>query len=77
MQVLKKSDGSAVFVSKTEEIPEKQFFVIYLEKELEEKVNYIVNIKFQGVLNDQLKGFYRSTYKDATGSDKLVFNMIK
>src|SRR5512145_3207648 len=27
-------------------------------------------IRFSGILNDKLHGFYRSTYKDANGNDK-------
>jgi puromycin-sensitive aminopeptidase len=29
-----------------------------------------LNIRFTGILNDKLHGFYRSTYKDANGEDK-------
>src|SRR5579863_4454 len=29
-------------------------------------------IKFHGVLNDQLRGFYRSTYEDASGHKRTI-----
>jgi puromycin-sensitive aminopeptidase len=32
--------------------------------------SFKLGIKFSGVLNDKLHGFYRSTYKDADGKDK-------
>jgi aminopeptidase N len=33
---------------------------------------YELNIRFDGVLNDQLAGFYRSTYKHSDGSTKVI-----
>src|SRR4029079_18797506 len=32
----------------------------------------VLHLRFRGVLNDQLRGFYRSTYKDAVGDDKVI-----
>ena len=32
----------------------------------------VLHLRFRGVLNDQLRGFYRSTYKDAGGNDKVI-----
>ncbi|MGH7930389.1 MAG: M1 family metallopeptidase, partial [Candidatus Binatia bacterium] len=34
--------------------------------------SYDVQMKFSGILNDKLHGFYRSTYKDAQGNDKQL-----
>src|SRR5262245_38082123 len=31
-----------------------------------------LHLTFSGILNDKLHGFYRSTYKDATGQDKML-----
>jgi puromycin-sensitive aminopeptidase len=31
-----------------------------------------LNIKFKGILNDKLHGFYRSTYKDPDGNTKVI-----
>jgi puromycin-sensitive aminopeptidase len=33
---------------------------------------YELQIAFSGILNDKLHGFYRSTYKDAGGNDKIL-----
>ena len=33
---------------------------------------YTLRIAFAGSLNDKLKGFYRSSYKDTTGNDKTL-----
>ena len=33
---------------------------------------YQLQLTFSGILNDKLHGFYRSTYKDATGQDKML-----
>ena len=33
---------------------------------------YQLQLKFSGFLNDKLHGFYRSTYKDADGKDKVL-----
>ena len=36
------------------------------------KGNWRLHIKFSGKLNDKLKGFYRSRYKDAAGADQVL-----
>lgn len=41
-----------------------QFFIINLHKNLKHGKKYIIKIKFKGNLNDDLAGFYRSSYKD-------------
>lgn len=37
-----------------------------------ESGSWKLNIKFKGILNDKLHGFYRSTYKDAEGHTKVI-----
>jgi puromycin-sensitive aminopeptidase len=32
----------------------------------------VLHARFRGVLNDQLRGFYRSTYRDATGEEQVL-----
>ena len=34
--------------------------------------SYALRLAFEGILNDKLKGFYRSSYKDADGNDKTL-----
>lgn len=31
-----------------------------------------ISLKFRGTLNDKMKGFYRSSYKDATGKEQFI-----
>lgn len=40
------------------------FFIINLAEELDEGEQYNIYIKFKGVLNDLMEGFYRSSYQD-------------
>lgn len=40
-----------------------QFFVIVFANELDENSIYEINIKYTGILNDMLQGFYRSSYQ--------------
>lgn len=44
-------------------VESKQFFVIEMAKDLQLGNLYEVHIKYTGVLNDLLQGFYRSSYK--------------
>lgn len=46
---------------------DKQFFIIHLNDFLVETKQYNVSIRYKGILNDQLQGFYRSSYKDENG----------
>lgn len=40
------------------------FFTIYLTEELVEGEQYNIKIKFKGILNDLMEGFYRSSYQE-------------
>ena len=40
--------------------------------ELLQAGSWKLNIKFKGILNDKLHGFYRSTYKDSEGQTKVI-----
>lgn len=44
-------------------VEEKQFYVLELDEELQANEIYEVNMKFKGMLNDDLEGFYRSKYE--------------
>ena len=49
-------------------VPENQFFVIELERELEKGRDYEISVgHFFGQLKDNLRGLYRSSYKDKNG----------
>ena len=65
MQVTKSSpDGDAVEIVEHQNLPEFDYYVASLGEELEEGDVYFISMEFQGILNDQLRGFYRSSYKE-------------
>lgn len=57
------TDASLVDISDKYAIEPDQFFVIIFPTELEANNTYEINIKYTGVLNDILQGFYRSSYE--------------
>lgn len=63
-------DGPSLKIRKHEYDHEKQFYLAHLEEPLVKGQKYILSMAFVGHLNDQLHGFYRSTYRDADGTEK-------
>lgn len=53
-----------------EEDKEKQFLVLRPKEVLSAGRTYRLEVEYEGVLNDQLAGFYRSSYQDAQGGEK-------
>ncbi|KAK3860173.1 hypothetical protein Pcinc_033761 [Petrolisthes cinctipes] len=49
-----------------------QFYIAHLEEPLQEGYKVVLSMQFEGHLNDQLHGFYRSTYRDADGAEKAL-----
>ncbi|GIY37859.1 uncharacterized protein CEXT_664431 [Caerostris extrusa] len=49
---------------------ERQFFILHLGGELVAGHHYEVSMEYVGSLNDQLAGFYRSSYKDPQGETR-------
>lgn len=47
-----------------------QFYIAHLEEPLKVGDKAVLSMDFEGHLNDQLHGFYRSTYRDADGTEK-------
>lgn len=45
----------------------KNFYTIVLKNELKKDSSYILSLSYGGNLNDELRGFYRSSYKDKNG----------
>lgn len=43
-------------------VDEKQFLILELNGKLEKGKEYLIKMKFEGILNDYLQGFYRSSY---------------
>ncbi|XP_054723641.1 aminopeptidase N-like [Uloborus diversus] len=62
--------GSVPDIASTSEDLERQFYILHLKGQLEAEEHYDVYMEFLGSLNDRLAGFYRSSYKDATGETR-------
>ena len=45
---------------------EREFYIARLSQTLKPGQKYVIKINFVANLNDNLKGFYRSVYKDLT-----------
>ena len=51
---------------------DREFYILKLSKKIEKGNIYQVSISFVSELNDELRGFYRSTYKDKDGNEEYV-----
>lgn len=64
IKVLKKENGKEIrILSRTEDVP-RQFQILLLEEPLVAGKQYYLNISYTGILNDNLHGFYRSSYEE-------------
>ncbi|XP_040569866.1 aminopeptidase N isoform X2 [Lepeophtheirus salmonis] len=61
--VKKKGSDTPIGVESTNYDKEREFFITILSESLEKGVDYEMEMKFTGILGDNLKGFYRSSYK--------------
>lgn len=61
--------GKKVEIAKHEYDPEKEWYVAHLGKELQVDHRVVISMSFTGLLNDNLKGFYRSSYTTPEGDD--------
>ena len=51
--------------------PKREFYIAHLSQRMSPGRKYKISIKYVANLNDNLKGFYRSVYKDlSTGNDE-------
>lgn len=64
--------GPGLMISRHLYDNERQFYTAILNKELRPGEKYVLAMDFVGYLNDQLRGFYRSQYKDAQGQEKWI-----
>ncbi|XP_019622952.1 PREDICTED: aminopeptidase Ey-like isoform X1 [Branchiostoma belcheri] len=56
--------GETVDVKRWFLYPENEFFVVQAAQILQRGENYVLSVSFSGVLRDDLRGFYRSSYLD-------------
>ena len=49
---------------------DREFYILKLGKKIEKGNHYQISIDFVSELNDELRGFYRSTYKDKDGNEE-------
>ncbi|XP_077524917.1 aminopeptidase N-like isoform X2 [Amblyomma americanum] len=64
--------GSRMEHDKYDEDKSLQFLVISLKRPLAAGSNYTIRMNFVGSLNDDLAGFYRSSYVDASGRKRWL-----
>ncbi|CAH2105873.1 unnamed protein product [Euphydryas editha] len=64
IELYKKEDGKEIkIIRKTEDVP-RQFHIITTAESLIAGQQYVLNISYTGILNDNLHGFYRSSYEE-------------
>jgi puromycin-sensitive aminopeptidase len=64
--------GSGKTIAATVELDEANERAIFKFAQSVPKGKWELELKFTGILNDKLNGFYRSTYKDAQGNSKVL-----
>lgn len=50
----------------------REFYIAHLDQPLMKGRKYVLSMDFEAQLNDELRGFYRSSYKDVNGNDRQV-----
>lgn len=64
LKVYQKDDGKMLrIVKRTEDVP-RQFQILTLSETLKSGKRYVLNATYTGILNDNLHGFYRSSYDE-------------
>ncbi|CAL1295996.1 unnamed protein product [Larinioides sclopetarius] len=66
------SGPGAPSITSTSEDKERQFYILHLKSSLTAGQKYEVEMDYVGCLNDQLAGFYRSSYKDNGSETKWL-----
>lgn len=65
-----------VSITKQYFIEDKQFLVLETSKTLEEDIFYLVKLKFNGSIKDNLQGFYKSSYDVGSETRWLVSELL-
>ena len=53
-------------------VPDEQQLVLEFGSDLDPAEGYRLTLDFTGTLNDQLRGFYRSTFRDGGGRERVI-----
>jgi len=70
---LMEKDGAPVDIFNIDYDLDREFIVVNLNAGLEAGKNYVIRIHYTAYLKDNLKGFYRSVYKDrTTGEEEYI-----
>lgn len=64
IKLFQESDGRAISILRRTEDEPRQFQQLSLAETLRTGQKYVLNITFKGILNDNLHGFYRSSYEE-------------
>lgn len=69
VQVMEVGSGKNLKVSQHKYDKDREFYIAMLDEQMEKGKKYVIKIDFVAILRNGLKGFYRSTYKNAEGED--------
>ncbi|KAK3853242.1 hypothetical protein Pcinc_040203 [Petrolisthes cinctipes] len=61
--------GREVVIRRHQYDHEREFYIAHLEEALQKGNKYTLSMEFIGLLNERLEGFYRSSYRDANGTE--------
>ncbi|KAM3967196.1 LOW QUALITY PROTEIN: aminopeptidase N [Aphomia sociella] len=64
IELFEQSEGRALKITRRSEDVPRQFHIITLAETLKAGQQYVLNITYTGILNDNLHGFYRSSYEE-------------
>lgn len=64
LKVINSADSKQIKVTNQEYNTDEQKYTITLEEYLQQHQQYELQIKFNGVINDKMQGFYKSQYYD-------------
>lgn len=64
--------GPGIGINRHEYDHVREFYIAHLNQPLMKGKKYVLSMEFDAYLNDELRGFYRSSYKDVDGNDRQV-----
>ncbi|XP_069972068.1 aminopeptidase N-like [Penaeus vannamei] len=67
-----KADQNDLQIKDHEYDPSREFFIVHLAEELSVNTEVVLSMDFEGYLNDELRGFYRSTYTNENGDQIML-----